>query len=349
MSTSKKRGKGHVSSGRTTGSATKAATSFKSTGATGKTTSSVSGRFVPTTTAHESAADQTVQKKSATAREGTPIAPAVRGRRLATDPFVPDVMAPGLAADIKALITEPDFPKGALDKLVEGSMLHVITGIGKSETFTIGDDLASYMKALRAQFDEVVLPSVLARLIKGAVPIAPEDLAERMLAVAPAPAPANKMAEQVGPEYYDTNGVKTILAAPGAEPVSKQAVEHRRNRHTILALQTTDRRWIYPTWQFRDHDVVPGLADVLAMFYPPHPSRDQTAASGNSESGNSGAVAMARSATRDEPFSRWSVATWVTTSLRELDGLSVADCLLEDRDRDWVVRLARRTAVAWAA
>ena len=142
---------------------------------------------------------------------------------------------------------------------------------------------------------------MLARLIKVAVPIAPEDLAERMLSVAPAPVPANKMAEQVGPEYYDTNGVKTILAAPGAEPVSKQAVEHRRNRHTILALQTTDRRWIYPTWQFRDHDVLPGLADVLATFYPQQPSRDQIAASADSESESLGAVAMARSATRDEP------------------------------------------------
>jgi hypothetical protein len=316
----------------------------------GKSISPVSGRFVSTTAARKSGAVQAATKKSATAREGTTVASAVRRHGPDADPLSFDVVAPGIAADMKALVAELAFPKGTLDKLVEtGLLLQVFTGAGKAETFTIGSDLAAYLKALRAQLDEVVLPSVLARLVKGAAPIAPEDLAERMLAVAPAPAPANKMAEQVGPEYYDTNGVKTILAAPGADPVSKQAVEHRRNRHAILALPTTDRRWIYPTWQFRDHDVLPGLADVLATFYPPQPSRDRTAASADSESETPGAMAMARSATRDEPFSRWSVATWMTTPLRDLDALSVADWLLEGRDRDRAVQLARRTAAAWAA
>jgi len=276
-----------------------------------KTTSPVSGRFVSTTT---------------------------------------DVVAPDRVADVKVLDSQRASQKGARDKLIEGAaLLEVSTGPGRSETFTIGDDLAAYLKALRAQIDQVVLPSVLARLLKGAAPIAPEKLAQRMLAVAPAPAPANKMAAQVGPEYYDTNGVKTILAGPGAEPISKQAVEHRRNKHTILALQTTDRRWIYPTWQFRDHDVLPGLADVLTTFHPPHAKRDQAAPSAGSESESRAGVPVARSETRDEPFSRWSVATWVTTPLRDLDGLSVARWLLEARDRDRVVQLARRTAAAWAA
>jgi hypothetical protein len=317
-------------------------------GKSGKTIAPVSGRFVTPTPTRKSAAGQGATRKSATARKGsTTAAQGVRRPKQAANPFSLDVAAPGIAAEMKASATKLAFPKGTLDKLVEkGLLLQVFTGTGKSETFTVGDDLAAYLKALRAQLDEVVLPSVLARLIKGAAPIAPGDLAERMLAVAPAPAPANKMAEQVGPEYYDTNGVKTILAAPGAEPVSKQAVEHRRNRHTILALQTTDRRWIYPTWQFRDHDVLPGLADVLATFHPSQPSRNQTAAS---KSHSPSAEAMGRSATRDEPFSRWSVATWVTTPLRELDGLSVADWLLEDRDRDRVVQLARRTVAAWVA
>lgn len=224
------------------------------------------------------------------------------------------------------------------------------TKAGKAEAFTTGDDLTAYLKALSVQLDEVVLPGVRARLAKGAPPMSPEKLAERMLAVAPVPTPANKMAEQVGPEFYDTNGVRTILAAPGAKPVSKQAVEHRRKRHTILAVQTADdHRWIYPTWQFRNHEVLPGLADVLTTFYPPQASRAKTAVSAVSESGSQNAVAVARSVTRDEPLSRWSVATWVTTPLRDLDGLSVADWLLEDRDRDRVVQLAHRTATAWAA
>lgn len=372
MAASKKQAKGRLSSGPTTRGATKPATPSKTNGKTtgktgatgktettsgsgrkgtsGKTISPVSGRFLSTTTAHRSAGGQAATRKSAIAREGTAVAPAVRGHRHAANRFSLDVVEPGVVADMSALVTQLAFPKGTLDKLVEkAALLQGFTGTRKSETFIVAEDLAAYLKALRSQLDEVVLPGVLARLIKGAVPIPPEDLAERMLSVAPAPAPASKMAEQVGPEYYDTNGVKTILAGPGAEPVSKQAVEHRRNRHTILALQTADRRWIYPTWQFRDHDVLPGLADVLATFYPSQPSEDQTVASADSESVRPGAVALARSVTREEPFSRWSVATWVTTPLRDLDGLSVADWLLEDRDRDRIVQLARRTAAAWAA
>ena len=86
-----------------------------------------------------------------------------------------------------------------------------------------------------------------------------------MLAVTPAPAPLNKMAEQVGPTFYDTTGVTVVLAGPGRDPLSKQAVEHRRRRNTILALQTSDHRWIYPTWQFQDVRVMPELVEVLAV------------------------------------------------------------------------------------
>lgn len=309
--------------------------------------SPVSGRFVSTTTTttRSSTVGKSATKKSAP--ESSTSVPAAQGHKPATDPL--KVVVPGIAAEVRALAPELAVPQGILAKLVDKHLLlEVLTGSGKAETVTIGDDLAAYLKALSVQLNEVVLPSVLARLVKGAPPIPPEKLAERMLAVTPAPAPVNKMAEQVGPEYYDTNGVRTILAAPGAEPVSKQAVEHRRNRHTILALQTIDdRRWIYPTWQFRNHDVLPGMAEVLATFYPPQLGRNQSAASAAGESGNPSAVAMARSATGVEPFSRWSVATWVTTPLRDLDGLSVADWLLRDRDRNRVVQLARRTAAAW--
>lgn len=363
MATSEKQAKGRESSGGKTIGA-KAAAPPKTTGksgATGKTAtttgsgrgrrsekpkSAVSGRFVSPKTAIKVTFGDGATKESATARMSTP---GVWLEKSAADPIAVKVVEPGTAASMKVLATTSVIPKGPLNTLNERVLLQVLSASGKSETFALGDALAAYAQALRTQLDEVVLPSMLARLIKGAAPIAPEDLAERMLSVAPAPAPANKMAEQVGPEYYDTSGVKTILAAPGAEPVSKQAVEHRRNRHTILALQTTDRRWIYPTWQFRGHEVLPGLADVLAPFYPSQPSRDQASLNANTEPGSLGAVAKARSATRDEPFSRWSVATWVTTPLRELDGLSVADWLLEDRDRDRVVRLSRRTAAAWAA
>lgn len=207
--------------------------------------------------------------------------------------------------------------------------VEVLTGSGKSEVFELDEELRRYRDALIAQLGDVVLPGILARIIKGAVSIAPADLARRMLSVAPAPAPANRMAEQIGPEYYDTNGVTVILAGPGSEPVSKQAVEQRRRRRTILALPTPEGRWIYPTWQFRDHAVVPGLAEVLLAFSP----RELNG----------------RSRPRVAPFSEWSVGTWLTTPREDLDDLTAIEWLEAGHDRGQLLELARRTATAWAA
>lgn len=180
----------------------------------------------------------------------------------------------------------------------------------------LSQELQDYLEAFIAELDHTVVPAVLRRLRAGAAALSPKELARRMLAVAPAPAPANKMAEQVGPEFYDTAGVMVVLARPGADPVSKQAVEHRRRRRTVLAVQTSDNRWIYPTWQFRDHDVMPGLAEALAVF---------------------GGQSM------------WSVATWLTTSSVDFDGLTAVQWLEAGRDREHLLRMARRTADRWAA
>lgn len=223
----------------------------------------------------------------------------------------------------------------------ESFIIEVSTGSGKSEVFELNQELRKYRDALIAQLDDVVLPGVLARILKGAASIAPADLARRMLAVAPAPAPVNKMAEQVGPEYFDTNGVATILAKAGSEPVSKQAIEHRRRRHTILALSTSDGRWIYPTWQFRDHEVLPGLADVLTTFH--------AATVGGGGQGEVAGTDGRRSASRVAPFSEWSVATWLTTTREDLDGLTAIEWLATGRDRGHLLTLVRRTAAAWAA
>jgi len=177
-------------------------------------------------------------------------------------------------------------------------------------------ELQEYLEAFVAELDTTLVPAMAQRLRAGAARLSPKELAKRMLAVAPAPAPANKMAEQVGPEFYDTAGVTVVLAPTGTDRISKQAVEHRRKRRTLLALQTSDARWIYPTWQFRDHDVLPGLAAVLAIF-DEHPS--------------------------------WSVATWLTTPNADLEGLTAVRWLDEHRDRDRLLRVARRTAHRWAA
>lgn len=203
---------------------------------------------------------------------------------------------------------------------VDENTIELMRASGKFEIIDLSEELRQYREALIAQIDKIVVPGVIARIVKGAASVAPVDLARRMLSVSPAPAPANKMAEQVGPEFYDTNGVSVVLAEPGAEPVSKQAVEQRRKRRTILALQTSDGRWIYPTWQFRNHEVIPGLAEVLGAF-----ERD------------------------DRPFSAWSIGTWLTTSLDDLDGSTAVEWLDVDADRDRLVTLARQTAAQWAA
>lgn len=190
------------------------------------------------------------------------------------------------------------------------------TPVRRADDGELSPELTAYREAFLAELDRLVVPTVLQRLSAGATTLPPHELARRMLAVAPAPAPTNPMAEQVGPEFYDTTGVTVVLAAPGADPVSKQAVEHRRRRRTLLALRTADRRWIYPTWQFRGHDVMPGLAEVLAAF-------------------------------GDGPA--WSVATWLTTPRADLDGLTAVQWLDQGRDRDALLRLARHAAARWAA
>jgi hypothetical protein len=209
------------------------------------------------------------------------------------------------------------------------SKIRVTFGTGQTEIVELTEDLVAYRDALITELERLVLPGILVRIAKGAASVSPRDLARRMLAIAPAPAPANKMAEQVGPEYYDTHGVSVVLAKPGFEPVSKQAVEHRRRRHTILALQTQDGRWIYPTWQFVDHEVLPGLAEVLGAFY----------ATSSQE----------RSTPRAVPFSAWSIGTWLTTPRRDLDDLTAVQWLQNGCDRNELVELARQTGAAWAA
>jgi hypothetical protein len=176
--------------------------------------------------------------------------------------------------------------------------------------------LKEYRTALVAELEKIVVPGVIGRLLDGASSVSPTELARRMLAVAPAPAPVSKMAEQVGPTFYDTAGVAVVLGGPGADPVSKQAVEQRRNRRTLLALQTSDGRWIYPTWQFHNHEVLPGLAEVLAVF---------------------------------AEHSTWSVGTWLTTPSTELDGMTAVQWLEAGADRTHLLSLSRHTAARWAA
>ncbi len=227
------------------------------------------------------------------------------------------------------LVTEPGvLVRPAADTRGDDLAIRITSSGGGSEFVVLDDELSSYREELIAQLDEVVIPAVMARILQGASPTAPEVLARRMLAVAPVPVPGNRMADQVGPEFYDTTGVTVVLAGPGKKPISKQAVEDRRRRSTIVALPTAEGRWIYPTWQFRDHDLLPGLAEVLAAFRQPVEDRSQP---------------------RESPYGAWSVGTWLTTPREDLGGLTPAEWLALGLDAQVPVTRARRTVAAWVA
>jgi hypothetical protein len=129
-------------------------------------------------------------------------------------------------------------------------------------------------------------------------------------------APVNPMVEQVGPEFYDTDGVMGLLAAARGTQVTRGDVGSMRETRSIVALQTADERWVYPTWQFTSEgDLLPGLEAVL------------------------GAFAQAP---------RWSVATWLTTPLEEIGDRTPVARLQRGEDVEKVTQAAQRTAVRWA-
>src|SRR3954468_15219180 len=82
----------------------------------------------------------------------------------------------------------------------------------------------------------------------------PDELAERMLAALPGPSPWREL----GP-CYSSKGIGRALGG-----VSRQAVEERRRRRTILALRTSDGVWVYPAFQLdARNQVLAGLPAVL--------------------------------------------------------------------------------------
>lgn len=68
----------------------------------------------------------------------------------------------------------------------------------------------------------------------------PAEMAQRMLATLPEPSAWNAL----GP-FYSARGVAQLLGG-----VTRQAVEDRRKRGAIIALQTAEGTWVYPMFQF---------------------------------------------------------------------------------------------------
>lgn len=136
-----------------------------------------------------------------------------------------------------------------------------------------------------------------------------DQLVRMMAAPIPRPSPWN---DSIGP-FYGAAGVRHLLG------VTRQALAQQRSRRTILALETSDRHLLYPTFQFDERRrVLPGLADVLAAV-------------------PAGAV--------DD----WTLASWLNQSvLAELEGTVVAH-LKGGGDAAPAVLAATRAGARWAA
>jgi hypothetical protein len=137
----------------------------------------------------------------------------------------------------------------------------------------------------------------------------PDELADRMLAAVPAPSPWRDL----GP-FYSTSGLARVLGG-----VSRQAIEERRRRRTILALRTADDVWVYPAFQLDERNrVLAGLTQVLDRFHP------------------------------ETPDDEWMVAAFIAAPQPGLDGRSIAEHLRQGGDLAAVLALADERARRWA-
>jgi hypothetical protein len=138
----------------------------------------------------------------------------------------------------------------------------------------------------------------------------PDELAARMLAAVPEPSPWREL----GP-FYSTTGLARVLGG-----ISRQAVEERRRRRTVLALRTADGVWVYPAFQLDDRNrVVRGLAEVLERF---------------------------RASTSED---EWMVAAFLAAPEPGLDGRSIVEHLREGGDLSAALALADDRAARWTA
>jgi hypothetical protein len=136
-----------------------------------------------------------------------------------------------------------------------------------------------------------------------------DSLAARMLAAVPEPSPW----AELGP-FYSTAGIARVLGG-----VSRQAVEERRRRRTILALRTADGAWVYPAFQLDGRNrVVAGVARVLAEFRP------------------------------DSADDEWMVAAFLAAGQPALGGRSIVEHLRDGGCVDDVLPLAAERADRWA-
>src|SRR5690606_41701385 len=101
--------------------------------------------------------------------------------------------------------------------------------------------------------------------------------------------------------------------------VTRQAVDERRRRRTVVALRPADGSWVYPAFQLDDRNrVLRGRPAVLARFHPRTPE--------------------------DE----WMVAQFLVSRQPGLGGRSIVDHLRAGGDLQPVPDLTADRAARWA-
>ena len=138
----------------------------------------------------------------------------------------------------------------------------------------------------------------------------PEDeVVEALLSALPQRTEDPTLAEALGP-VYDTSGVMRILS------VTKQAVDDRRRKGSILALRTSDGMWVYPAFQFDDGRIHPDLLPAMRAL-------------------------------KDSP--PWASALWFLTPNEHLENLSPVDYAHGGFPVEYIQQSAQALAADWAA
>lgn len=169
-----------------------------------------------------------------------------------------------------------------------------------------------------ADYEVAVLAEVKVRLHKkinemraSGLPLpAPAEVAESMASAIPSAPVRHPYADVLGP-FYSSAGVIRMLG------ISKQALDDRRRRGTILAARTAEGVWVYPSFQFDlpNHRVRPSLTPVLSALH-------------------------------EAP--RWGAALWLVTPHPELGGQSPLDAVEVGKAQSVVV-LAQQYVAAVTA
>ena len=133
-------------------------------------------------------------------------------------------------------------------------------------------------------------------------------------AMADAVQSANRINDRLG-AFYTTDRVRKVLGG-----VSRQAVSQRVQGHRLLRVTTADGEMLFPAFQFKDQEVVPGLQGLLKVLL-------------------------------DSGVDGWTVAYWLTSRIGQLGEATALD-VLASGDTDPMAELeilAADDAAGWRA